>query len=189
MRGAGNAVGAKAPREFESRPFRQLGESIILIMLKVRPFRQQKSGFCGPASLKMVLDYYGVKKSEKELAELSGCTISKGVKAEGLLQAAKKLGFKGFIKDFSDIKDLRKYVLKKKIPVIVDWFSTDEGHYSPVVDINQENIYLQDSELRGIRTMKIKTFRRVWFDFSGDFLHSKDEIIIRRMIVIDKKKK
>ena len=79
--------------------------------------------------------------------------------------------------------------MQKKIPVIVDWFSTDEGHYSSVVDINQENIYLQDSELRGIRTMKIKTFRRVWFDFSGDVLHSKDEIIIRRMIVIDKKKK
>jgi len=155
-------------------------------MLKLKHFRQQKAGFCGPASLKMVLDYYGVNKSEKELAELSNCTISKGVKAEDLLKAAKKLGFKGFIKDFSEIKDIKKYVLKKKIPVIVDWFSIDEGHYSPVVDINQENIYLQDPELKGIRTMKIKTFKRVWFDFPGNFLHSKDEIIIRRMIVIYK---
>lgn len=155
-------------------------------MLKVRHFRQQKPGFCGPASLKMVLEYYGSQKSEKELARLSGCTISKGVKAEGILEAAKKLGFKGFIKDFSDIKDLKKYVLKKKIPVIVNWFSIDEGHYSVVVDIDRENIYLQDPELKGIRTIKIKTFKRVWFDFPGDFLHSKDEIIIRRIIVIYK---
>jgi len=137
----------------------------------------------------MVLEYYGKKIDEKELAKLSGCKPSMGTTGEGLLKAVKKLGFRGFIKDFSEIKDIKKYVLQKKIPVIVDWFSTDEGHYSSVVDINQENIYLQDSELRGIRTMKIKTFRRVWFDFSGDVLHSKDEIIIRRMIVIDKKKK
>jgi len=36
-------------------------------MLKVKPFRQTV-GYCGPATLKMVLDYWGVNKTEKELA-------------------------------------------------------------------------------------------------------------------------
>ena len=154
-------------------------------MLKVKRFRQN-TGFCGPASLKMVLDYFGVRKSEKELARFSGCTKTKGAEAGNLLKAAKKLGLKGFIKDFSDIKDIKKYVLQKKIPPIVDWFSTDEGHYSVVVDVDNKNIYLQDPELGKVRKLELKTFKKVWFDFPGKFLRTKEKIIIRRLIIIYK---
>ena len=35
-------------------------------MLNITPFRQ-KPGFCGPASLKMVLDFWGVKITEKKI--------------------------------------------------------------------------------------------------------------------------
>ena len=154
-------------------------------MLKVKPFKQ-KTGFCGPASLKMVLDYFGVKKSEGNLAKLTGCTITKGVEAKNLLKVAKKSGFNGSIKDFSEIEDIKKYVQKKKIPVIVDWFSKDEGHYSVVVGIEKKNIYLHDPELGRMRKIDIETFKRVWFDFPGRFLRSKNEIIIRRIIAIYK---
>lgn len=155
-------------------------------MLKLKPFRQTRSGLCGPASLKMVLDYFGVKKSEKELAKLSGATKEKGVEAENLLKAAQKLGLEGFIKDFSEIPDIKKYVLQKKIPLIVDWFSQDEGHYSVIVGINNKDIYLQDPEWGKIRKLKINDFKRIWFDFPGKFLKSKNDIIIRRMLVLYK---
>lgn len=154
-------------------------------MLNVKPFKQS-SGFCGPASLKMVLDYYGIKKTEKELAKLAGAKKHTGVGAEGLIKAAKELGFKGFFKDFSDVEDLKHYVIDKKIPVIVDWFSSTDGHYSTVVNIDKNNIYLQDPELGNLRIIDIPTFKRIWFDFSGDLLQSKDQIIIRRMIVMYK---
>lgn len=155
-------------------------------MLNVKPFRQ-KPGYCGPASLKMVLSYFGTEKSENELVKLSGCKKDKGVEANGLLKAAKKLGFKGFIKDFSNIEDIKKFVIDKKILIIVDWFSGDDGHYSVVVGINKKNIYLQDPELGRLRIMKLVDFERVWFDFSGPFLRSKNDLIIRRMIVIKKR--
>ena len=154
-------------------------------MLNIKPFRQS-SGFCGPACLKMILEHYGVKKSERELAKLSGATPNAGVGAEGLLKAAKALGLKGFFKDLSEVKDLKHYVINKKIPVIVDWFSSTDGHYSVVVDLNRKNIYLQDPEVANVQRLDIETFKRVWFDFSGDFLQSKDQIIIRRIIVIYK---
>lgn len=152
-------------------------------MLKVKHFKQT-ADFCGPASLKMVLDYFGIQKSEKELVKLSGATKSGGVEGEGLLKATKKLGFRGFIKDFSEISDIKKYVLEKKIPVIVDWFSDDEGHYSVVVGIDNKNIYLQDPEFSKTRVLKLQTFKRVWFDFPGKFLRTKSGIIIRRLIII-----
>ena len=152
-------------------------------MLDIKPFKQRAT-YCGPAALKMVLDFYGVKKSEKELAKLAGHRPSTGVGAESLVKAARQLGFRGAIKDFASLDDIRKYVLRREIPVIVDWFSRDEGHYSVVADINKKYIYLQDPELAAINKIDLKTFKRVWFDFPGDFLSSPDDLIIRRLIAI-----
>lgn len=157
-------------------------------MLKIKPFRQQ-TGYCGPASLKMVLSYYGVNKTEKELTRLTNCTRKWGVEAWKLLDVAQQLGFHGFIKDESTYKDIENYVIKKEIPVIVDWFSEDDGHYSVVVDIDKENIYLMDPELGYVRAMRLKKFWRVWFDFPDEYIKSKDDINIRRMIAIYKEEK
>jgi len=154
-------------------------------MLNINPFRQ-KPGYCGPASLKIVLGFYGIKITEKKLVEISGCTKSRGIGAEGLVRAAQELGFRAKIKDFSDLKDINEWVNRKKIPVIVDWFAFEGGHYSVVSGIDEENIYLEDPSLGYRRAMKLTTFKRLWFDFPNDYLKSKSELIIRRMIVIDK---
>ena len=153
-------------------------------MIKLKPVRQT-AGFCGPSSLRMVLAYYGIVKSERELAKLSGATRAKGTRAKGLLRAIKKLGFNGKIKDFSSISDIKKYV-NKNMPVIVNWFSHDNGHYSVVTGFKDKNIFLMDPEIGKTRKLEIDVFTRVWFDFPGDFLKSKNDVIIRRMIVISK---
>lgn len=154
-------------------------------MMNVKPFRQ-KPGYCGPASLKIVLEVYGCRKSEKKLVELSGCSTAGGVGAEGLQKAAETLGFKCFFKDYSELSDIRRFI-KKGIPVIVDWFD-DGGHYSVVTGMDKENIYMQDPGLGYERAMKLKDFKTSWFDFPNSFLRSKDELIIRRMIVVYPKK-
>ncbi len=89
------------------------------------------------------------------------------------------------LKDMADFSDIRAY-LNKEIPVIVDWFSKDEGHYSVVMGIDEENIYLQNPEIGGIQELSLKTFKRIWFDFPGAFIKSKDDLILRRIIVIQK---
>ena len=155
-------------------------------MLKLKPF-SQTSGLCGPASLKIVLGYYGVKKSERTLAKLSGATRSKGVEATGLVRAARKLSFMAQIKDRATIGDIRRFI-KMGVPVIVDWFSKDDGHYSVVAGIENGRIYLQDPELGRLRSLDIETFQRVWFDFPGDVIRSPKDIIIRRLIAISMKK-
>jgi len=152
-------------------------------MLKVKPFRQ-KTSFCGPASLKMILGYYGLHIQEKKLGKLAGCSAVHGTSAKRLLDAAKEVGFRGIIKNSADLKDIKEYVVKKRMPVIVQWFSVDEGHYSVVVDIDSENIYLQDPELGHMKSMRLETFKRVWFDFPNSYLRSKNELVLRRMIVI-----
>ncbi|MCB2149656.1 MAG: DUF2817 domain-containing protein [Deltaproteobacteria bacterium] len=155
-------------------------------MLNIAPFRQ-KPGYCGPASLKIVLGYLGVKITEKKLALISGCSPSSGTGAEGLVGAARKLGFRARVKDLSDLEDIREWVSRKKIPVIVDWFAFEGGHYSVVSGIDRENIYLEDPSLGHRRALKLSTFMRLWFDFPGNYLQSRDDLIIRRMIIIDRR--
>ena len=153
-------------------------------MLKFVPFAQSAHGYCGPACLKMVFGYFGVKESERELVRLSGATRRHGVGAAGLLKAAKALGFHGFVKDYATFADLRRYVLRRRIPVIVDWFSENDGHYSVVVGIDRRKICLADPEFGRIRAMPFPAFRRVWFDFVPDVPRKKSDFVIRRMIAV-----
>jgi len=162
-------------------------------LLKVKPFQETLGkGLCGPASLKIVLAYYGVEKSEKELAKLSGWNKKLGVDDKGIKKAAEKLGFKVKIKDNSSFDDVGKW-LGKDAPVIVDWLSRGrndypesemaDGHYSVVCGLDNKLIYLQDPEIGKIRKIKQDDFKRVWFDFKSEYIN-KNELIIRQIIVV-----
>jgi ABC-type bacteriocin/lantibiotic exporter with double-glycine peptidase domain len=130
-----------------------------------------------------VLEYFCITKSEEELAKLSKAHPHTGTRAKNIVLAAKKLGFKSFYKDSSSLKEIKKY-LNKKIPVIVDWFSHDDGHYSVVAGMDKKFIYLQDPEIGKINKIDLVTFQRVWFDFESTMLNKKQDIFIRRLIVI-----
>ncbi len=151
-------------------------------MIKLKPFRQTP-GLCGPASLKMVFDYYGVSVPEKKIAQVAGVSGKKGISAAGLIKAAKYFNFKIFKKEKASLNDIRRF-LKEGIPVIVDWFSEDEGHYSVAVGVDKENIVLMDPEAGGIRKIPKEKFVRVWFDFPGEFIKEPKDLVLRLMLAI-----
>lgn len=146
---------------------------------------------CGPASLKIVLGYYGVDKSERELAMLTN-TTEIGTNAENIKHAAESLGFSVMTKNESNFFDIESW-LEKKVPVIVNWFTRGrsdysdsevaDGHYSVVAGLDAENIYLQDPEIGKLRKLKREDFMKVWFDFTGEAI-KQDELIIRQLIAI-----
>ena len=147
-------------------------------MLKVKPFRQ-KTGLCGPASLKMILGYFGIIKSENELSRLTNCTQEWGVEAEVLIRVAKSMGFQGEIHDNARFNDIKTWVHKRKIPIIVDWFSPEEaGHYSVVVGFDKDKIILADPHFGELKKHKIEWFKERWFDIVND------KLILREIIVI-----
>ena len=165
------------------------------IILKVRPFQETLyHSYCGPATLKILLRYYGIEKSEKELAKTADWDKDLGIDDQGIKKVAEKLGFKVKIKNYSTFKDIEKW-LEKDIPVIVNWFTrgrndypeseTADGHYSVVIGLDNNYIYLQDPEIGGTRKIKRDDFMRVWFDFKGKYIKP-NELIIRQIIAICK---
>lgn len=155
-------------------------------MLTLRPIRE-KACFCGPASFSIVLDFYGKKLSQEELGRHAHTTLQHGTSAKNLIRTAKLYGFDGKIKDNCTFQDLAKW-LKAKIPVIVDWFSEDDGHYSVVASLDKKYIYLEDPEIAGIKKIDLVTFKRIWFDFPADYIKNVRDVILRRAVVIVPKK-
>jgi len=146
---------------------------------KIKPFKQSR-GYCGPASIKMVLCAYGINKSEKELARLTKSSRIKGCSEKNIVKVAKEFGFQGYIKQNSSIKEL-KSLISKGIPVIVDWFSPEEaGHYSVVVGFEKKDIIIADPHFGKLKKHKINWFEERWFDVV------KEKLILREIIVIYK---
>ena len=91
------------------------------IFLKVPPFQETlHKGYCGAASLKIVLAYYRIEASEAELAKMM---VRKGAdsgsNANDIKKAAEKFGFKVGIRNNSSYGGILKW-LEKGVPVIVD---------------------------------------------------------------------
>lgn len=162
-------------------------------LLNLQPFQETlHCGMCGAASLLIVLKYYGVEKSEQELASMLDIDSKLGTDSMSIKRVVENLGLKVEIKNECTFEDIEKW-LDRKIPMIVDWFShgrTDysdsemaDGHYSVVAGLDKEYIYLQDPEIGGIRRMKREDFMGVWFDFEGELIKS-DGLIVRQLIAI-----
>lgn len=140
--------------------------------LKLTPFRQTP-GLCGPASLKILLSYFEKNYSEKKLAQMSNASTKIGTLHGGLIEAAKKLGAEVMAQDKGTIAELKKYIYKEKLPVLIGWFDDTPpdpwDHFSVVYHITEKFIYLMDPQLdSGKRKMSLKKFLELWYDYDID---------------------
>ncbi|HBD02016.1 TPA: hypothetical protein DCZ17_00690 [Candidatus Collierbacteria bacterium] len=165
-------------------------------LLPVKPFQETLHGsFCGPAVIKMVLDFYGIEKSEAEVATLSNKDEDLGISDQDIKRVLESEGLRAVIKNFSSFEDIQS-ALDEGSPVIVDWFTRGrkdygedevaDGHYSIAVGLDDKYIYLQDPEVGRVRKIKREDFLRVWFDFTSDHIEKWEDMVIRQMIAVYK---
>lgn len=110
-----------------------------------------------------------------------------------MAEVARKYGFDAEVKNESDFFEIKSW-LEKKVPVIVDWFTPGrrdypdsempDGHYSVVVGLDADKIYLQDPEIGGPRAVSRDDFLRVWFDFPGVSITKPEDMVLRQIIII-----
>ena len=164
-------------------------------MINLRPVTHQYA-YCGPACLQMVMEYFGIRETQKKLGVIAGTTPISGTPHKGMIQVLRQYGFDVKVKHTkTTFEDLRIFVNEKKLPVIVNWYSVfnppASGHYSVVVGINKKTITLMDPEIRTTRTLDLDDFNKLWFDFDED-LEFRDpplRTVFRWMLVAVPKKK
>lgn len=154
-------------------------------MIKYKICLKQKKGFCGPASLKIVFDYYGVVKTQDEWAKLSETTKKDGVQNAGLIKAVEGVGFTAEVIKKASLADLRRLIQGHQTFLAI-WWSGHGGHYSPVANVTEKSIVLADPELGRLRRMSLKDFDHLWFDFGKDYERRPEDLELRSLLVIKK---
>lgn len=134
------------------------------------PHVRETPGYCGPSSLRAVLLYYGQDVSEKNLATMMALDVD-GVTSSAIVSTAQKLRYEAFLHNNSTFEDVQKW-LDAKVPLIVDWFSDDDGHYSVLIGLDEHYVHLmdpqEDAECIAIPREK---FENLWFDFDETSQH------------------
>lgn len=121
-------------------------------------FFQHDNNDCGPASLKMIIKYYGKDIPINTLRDL--CQIKReGVSLLGIQKAAIKLGFnclivKSYIGKNDKSLDLPEFT-DLPLPNIVHWNNT---HFVVVYKIKNNSVYLADPS-RGKIELELDTFK------------------------------
>jgi ABC-type bacteriocin/lantibiotic exporter with double-glycine peptidase domain len=160
------------------------------LALDTRHFRQSHA-MCGPASLRIVLAYFGKAMPEKMIAKVCRSTNAAGTTGTKLVQGARQLGFEARIIDGGNFRTVERW-LKRDVPVIVDWMSAIArpahammpcGHYSVVCGLDRDNIILQDPAVGRRRKLSRRDFLDLWYDFVG-VRPSRRDLILRRLIVV-----
>ena len=113
--------------------------------LKVPFFKQDTPYTCGPVTLQMAFDFFGVFEGEKQLAREAHTDHETGTKPKWMIDVAEKKGFYCHEETEATLDDVC-YFLEKKLPVIIYFIepSEDESHYSIVTGVERSTVTLND---------------------------------------------
>lgn len=135
------------------------------------PFVRQKADYCGPASLAMVLNYWGMAVSQEEIAEDIYSPELRGTLSAGMASYAAKRGF-GVEVHNGNLQDLKDKIAAG-FPLIVS-HREKEGdervHYLVVFgfDDGRRAFYLHSDGQRNLK-MNYEDFSRRW-DRAGNLM-------------------
>lgn len=113
--------------------------------LEVPFFKQETIYTCGPASLRMTLGFFGVKKAETELAKDLGANDAVGTERVHMGEVAKLNGLIPHERSDALLDDLR-VLLDSGLPTIVRFVepSQNTDHYGVVIGMDDEQLIIHD---------------------------------------------
>ncbi len=126
------------------------------------PYIKQGEKYCGPASLAMVLQYYGQDVDQTELGQ--DIVGEDGVLTSDLSQKATERGFRSDV--YSCPIETLFYYVSHDIPVIVRIVNNagTNGHFITVVgyDIESKTIYANDPGIYKNTEISFSRFKNIW---------------------------
>lgn len=134
------------------------------MQIEVPYFEQKKDYTCGPAVLRMVAAFFGASYTPEQLYKITSPDPDTGTRNKDMERAVKKLGLSVYSKNKADIKDIRNFI-DKGLPVIVNFIEPrgkQEGHYSLVVGLTNEEIIFNDPGYGESFRMGIAEFLSRW---------------------------
>jgi ABC-type bacteriocin/lantibiotic exporter with double-glycine peptidase domain len=139
------------------------------IELPTPEYRQDHTWSCGPAALKILLDFFGHPVSEDQLIHLTDAKSRGGTEHEGMVQAAEILGHQVYAKEDATEVDLMRF-LSKGVPVVVDFQGNNGGHFAVVSGLKDNRVQIDDPRQTGSQrhSLDMNVFMSRWFNIRYD---------------------
>jgi len=108
-------------------------------------YRQETAYTCGAASLRMVLESFGIRRSEKALAKLLRASKVSGVSEKRFPEIVEKFRLDYFVSHEGSFKELVAF-FRKGFVLVVCYLDRKEnvGHYAVIENVNYRSISLLD---------------------------------------------
>lgn len=141
-------------------------------VLPVGHFDQEENHTCGPAALRIVLDYLGRRTTERQLVKLSKSGPEHGTDPDDLVAAARMFRHKIVWHEYWTVPRVIR-TLKLGIPIIANHqqrHGRGEGHYAVIIGHTKRNEFvLSDPACDDrFRAVPIKRFMDLWYEEEDD---------------------
>ena len=158
-------------------------------IMKISPIKQRDDSACGPTVIQMVLNYFGVRHTFKEIASISEYREKDGLSNADLVRTLKKFNLD--VKERANARwgNLIRYNAEKKV-IVVSWMLGGYiGHFSVVEKVGKNFIKLADPHTGTVVKMDKIMFMRLWMDYDDMWYPKKNtDIQLRWMGIVSKKK-
>jgi ABC-type bacteriocin/lantibiotic exporter with double-glycine peptidase domain len=133
---------------------------------------QIKKYDCGPTSLAMLLDFYGIAHVAEDLDALCETTAKHGTEHSGIVKAAQSLGAGVCVHENAQISDIEE-VLEKGHPVLVNYFNpvTSVGHFAVIKGVDNGHVVMADPKNGDNFKLSLEAFDGLWHNHSKTLWH------------------
>jgi ABC-type bacteriocin/lantibiotic exporter with double-glycine peptidase domain len=130
--------------------------------MKIPYHKQQRFNTCGPAVLRMVLEHFGIKKSEQELVKVLKTNIFQGTLHKNLVKAAWLYDLRYYSFGNATIKDLKEFQEKGYVIIVAYQPPEDFYHYAVLKGFDDKYILLYDPWYGPLTKWELKNFLAGW---------------------------
>lgn len=127
--------------------------------------QQTEDWSCGPAALKILLSRFDHPVSEEQLIALTRSGPAGGTTHEGLMDAARRLGYRVVAFSNASVSDIRG-MIARGLPVLVDFQGRKGGHFAVVVGAKDGRLEFEDPRESGTPrySMDERVFEARWYN-------------------------
>lgn len=157
--------------------------------MKIHPLKQRDESACGPTTIEMVLKYFNIKHSYKEITTVSNYKAEEGLSNTDIVNTLKKFDLNVKEKTNTRWSDLVRYNTKNNV-IILSWMLDGYiGHVGVLEKIAKNHIYIADPHTGTIKKIQKIVFMRLWMDYDDMWYPAKNtDIQLRWMCIVSKKK-
>lgn len=159
--------------------------------MKIKPIKQRDSNACAPTCIEMVLNYFDIPNTVKNISEVTSYRKTGGMYNRQIVSALQTFGLKTTISINTSWEKLQESNSPDSV-IIVSWMLDGYiGHVSVVEKVDQKFINLAEPTTGKILKIEKIKFLRLWLDYEKKeevpmYPESKSNIQLRWMVVVSK---